>query len=244
MRRLLPGLLVASLIALSTPSRALADPPSGSAAAPARAPSADADGEHPPLGREAAAEADRRAAARDEEQAKAAAAEAERRKAAAAAREKAERKAAENAPDPMPAPPEGPYHGVVLEGKNPPPGPHAPTGRRGKSAGAQLTWLGFRVEEGVPAVFAQLSQPVVWSVEEKAGTLVYTLQSVRVPLGNNRRPLDVSAFGTAIKSVVAAPRGRDVVLTIVGAGGRLSHRERNKDAPDGYKFLVIELPST
>src|SRR5262249_13032852 len=150
----------------------------------------DLDAEHPPIGKDAADQEARRSAAREEFAARDRSAAEARRRLAAAEREKAARKAASDAPDELPAPPEGSYRGVVLEGGNPPPGPRrAPRRQRGGSA--HLTWVGFRVEEGIPMVFVQLSQPVVRSLEERDGSLVFTLQSTTIPLRNNRRPLDV-----------------------------------------------------
>lgn len=239
---LFAALLLASGPVLADPPGKAPGPPQGSGAAAPKG--GNVDDEHPPLGKEAVERADRESAAREEARSKEAARAAAERKAQNEARERAERKAASDAPDVLPVE-EGRYRGVALEGKNPPPGHKPGAGRKARGGGAQLTWLGFRVEEGIPAVFVELSQPVVWSVDERPGSLTYTLQGVKVPLRNNLRPIDASGFGTHVQGAVVSRRGHDVLLTITGRGAaRLVHREHNRDAPEGYKFLVIELPST
>jgi hypothetical protein len=246
MLRPLIALIAGGLVAFA--ATAIAETPqkearSTGAVAPARGRDAELDAEHPPLGKDAV----RAEARRDQARQSAAADEAaalQKRKADAAATQKKARRSDDAEPDSLPVD-EGSYRGVALDTGNAPPVSRR-VGRHGRKAMAQLTWIGFRVEEGVPMVFAQLSQPVVWSVEEKPGSLVYTLQAVGVPLSNNRRPLDVSAFGTGVKGVVAARKGRDVTLTVTFSSQKPAkrvHRERHQDAPGGYKFLVIELPA-
>ena len=252
MPRPLSALIAGGLIALAataiaeTPQKA---PRSSSGTAPAGTRDAELDSEHPPLGKDAVqAEARRDEARRSAAEDEVAAAEKRKADAAAAAATQKKGKARDPGDDPEEAPAdEESYRGVALDAGNQPPATRH-GGRRGRRAAAQLIWVGFRIEEGVPMVFAQLSQPVVWSVEEKPDSLVYTLQTVGVPLANNRRPLDVSAFGTGVKGVVAARKGRDVTLTVTFSSGKPAakrvHRERHQDAPGGYKFLVIELPAS
>lgn len=225
MRRLLTVLMVALL-----PSGASADPPTRDA---------ELDAEHPPLGEPAMTQAARQPARRP------ASSPARKKPARPKAPPPAAAPAADPAPDgdgaPGPAR-SGHYGGVDLGADHGPPHPS----RGGRGGESQLTWIGFRVDQGVPSVFAELTRPVVWSLDEAAGTLVYTLQQTAIPLANNRRPLDVSQFGTAVQSVVASREGHDVKLVIrfapAEAGGKPAHRERNQDAPGGLKFLVIELP--
>ena len=129
------------------------------------------------------------------------------------------------------------YHGVTPGQDGPPP----PSSKfpRGKS-GPRLTWVGFNLRAGVPTVFVQLSAPVAWSLAADKGQLVYSLVGATVPLANNRRPLQVQEFGTAVKTVTARQRGRDVEVTIE-LSGPVAHVERIESAAGGMKFLVIEL---
>lgn len=129
------------------------------------------------------------------------------------------------------------YHGVTPGQDRPP--PPAPKGPPDKGF-PRVTWVGFNVRAGVPTVFVQLSRPVAWSVAEEKGQLVYTLVGADVPLANNRRPLQVQEFGTAVKTVSARKRGRDVEV-VISIGARVSHVERIENATGGMKFLVVEL---
>lgn len=128
------------------------------------------------------------------------------------------------------------YRGVRPGAPNlPPSGPHpAPKGP------AQLAWVGFEVRVGVPTVFLELTRPVTWKVVEGDGRLVVHLRSVTVPLTNNRRPLLVQEFGTAVREVVARPRGRDVEV-VIRLTHEVAHREHLEPAAGGFQLLVIEL---
>ena len=65
-----------------------------------------------------------------------------------------------------------------------------------------------------------------------------------VPLRNNRRPLEVAAFDTAVKEVSTQAKGKDVKVTIKTKGTeRPAHHERVEDAAGGFRMLVIELPA-
>jgi len=216
MRPFLSALVVAMI-----PAAAQADPPEPVAQGAGHT-DAQLDAEHPPLG-----EAQVKAAARGD-------------RIHLRPRPAAEGAAAapDTEGDDAQTGPRGHYGGVELGGPNLP--PHQPVGKGGAS---HLTWLGFRVEKGLPAVFVELSHPVVWSLEQRPGTLVYTLQQTSIPLSNNRRPIDATAFGTTVRRVVAERHGRDVQLTIrTSATVAPAHHERNEDAAGGLKFLVIELP--
>jgi hypothetical protein len=217
MRPFLSALVVAMI-----PAAAQADPPEPVAQGAGHS-DAQLDAEHPPLGDaqvKAAERADRR-----------------HRKARPAA-EGAAAAPAEGEGDDQQLGPRGHYGGVELGGPNLP-----PRQTQGKGGVSHLTWLGFRVEKGIPTVFVELSRPVVWSLDQRPGTLVYTLQQTSIPLTNNRRPVDATAFGTTVRRVVAERHGRDVQLTIrTSATVAPAHRERNEEAAGGLKFLVIELP--
>lgn len=149
--------------------------------------------------------------------------------------------AASGAPSPpaqdAPAsPPLEAYRGVRPGASNLPPQAALPAPK----GPAQLVWVGFEVRVGVPTVFLELTRPVTWKVVESDGRLVVHLRSVTVPLTNNRRPLLVQEFGTAVREVVARPRGRDVEVTI-RLTHEVAHREHLETAAGGYQLLVIEL---
>jgi hypothetical protein len=132
----------------------------------------------------------------------------------------------------------GSYHGVAPGSDTlPPRAPKLPV-----KGPVRMTFPGFQIRDGVPTVFFQLTGPVAWSVSAAHDKLVYTLTSTTVPLTNNRRPLNVSEFKTAVKAVEAKQHGRDVEVTI-RLNKKVTHKERTETAAGGYKFLVIELQS-
>lgn len=108
----------------------------------------------------------------------------------------------------------------------------------------RMTWPGFQVKEGVPTVFLEVTAAPDYQVDDAPGSLTVTLKNTTVPLKNNRRPLDVRAFDTAVQEVATAPKGRDVRVTIKTKGSeRPTHRERIEDGAGGFRLLVIELPA-
>ena len=128
------------------------------------------------------------------------------------------------------------YQGVSPGGEHlPPRAPKLPA-----KGPVRMTWPGFQVRDGVATVFLELTGDLDWSASEQPGRVVYLLRRTTVPLANNRRPLDVSAFGTVVKSVSARRKGRDVEVT-VELKQKSTHRERSGDAAGGYRMLIIEL---
>ena len=108
-----------------------------------------------------------------------------------------------------------------------------------------MTWPGFQLRNGVPTVFLELTAMPDYRIEEAPGEVTVTLRNTVVPLTNNRRPLDVTAFDTNVKMVAARRQGRDVRVTIRTRGAqRPPHREPIEDAAGGFHLLVIELPLT
>lgn len=129
------------------------------------------------------------------------------------------------------------YQGVAPGAPNlPPRAPKLPV-----AGPARMTWPGFQVKDGTPTVFLELTGAVEWSLAEKPGRLVYTLKNTTVPVRNNRRALDVSAFHGPVRFVDARPRGKDVAVT-VSTHGKVAHREHTEDAAGGFKLFVIEVP--
>lgn len=136
---------------------------------------------------------------------------------------------------------EGSYKGVAPGSSALPPHPPRLPVKRGPQ---RMTWSGFQVKNGVPTVFVETTAVPEYHVEDAPGEVVVTLKNTVVPLRNNRRPLDVSAFDTDVKEVVAQPKGHDLRVTIKTKGNeRPQHHERVEDAAGGFRMLVIELPS-
>ena len=137
---------------------------------------------------------------------------------------------------------EGTYKGVAPGAQALPPHPPRLPLKKGPQ---RMTWPGFQVKDGVPTVFLEVTAAPEYHVEDAPGSVVVTLKNTVVPLRNNRRALDVTAFATAVKEVSTASKGHDVRVTIKTKGGeRPPHHERVEDAAGGFRILVIELPSS
>ena len=106
----------------------------------------------------------------------------------------------------------------------------------------RLTWSGFQVKDGVPTVFVEVTGSPDYHVEEQKDALVVTLRNTVVPIRNNRRPLKVGFFDTAVKEIEPQQRGHVVRVLIRTPGGKPAHREHVEEAAGGFKLLVIELP--
>ncbi|MDB4970433.1 MAG: hypothetical protein JWN44_6122 [Myxococcales bacterium] len=136
---------------------------------------------------------------------------------------------------------EGAYKGVAPGAQALPPHPPRLPLKKGPQ---RMTWPGFQVKDGVPTVFLELTAAPEYHVADGPGEVVVTLKNTIVPLRNNRRALDVTAFETGVKEVSTASRGKDVRVTIKTRGGeRPQHHERVEDAAGGFRMLVIELPT-
>jgi hypothetical protein len=132
---------------------------------------------------------------------------------------------------------EGDYAGVTIGGQGLP--PHPP--KLPVKGPQRMTWPGFQVRDGVPTVFLQTTGTPDYAVHTTPGAIHVTLRGAKIQLRNNRRPLKVAEFGTAITEVTAKPHGHDVVVTIKHKG-EASHRERVEPSAGGYQLLVVELP--
>jgi hypothetical protein len=142
--------------------------------------------------------------------------------------------------DPAAPPSEG-YKGVAPGAQALPPHPPKLPIKNGPQ---RLTWSGFQIKDGVPTVFVQLTAPPDYQITEQKGALVVTLKNTVVHLKNNRRPLRVGAFETAVKDVTTRGKGRDTQVVIATKDpGVPAHRERVEAAAGGFQMLVIELPA-
>jgi hypothetical protein len=137
------------------------------------------------------------------------------------------------------APPQEGYQGVAPGAQGLPPHPPPLPIKEGPQ---RLTWSGFQVRDGVPTVFVEVTAAPDYKIEAHKGALVVTLKNTVVPLKNNRRPLRVQAFDTAVTSVEARPKGRDTQVVISLKGPVPAHRERVEAAAGGFQLLLIELP--
>jgi hypothetical protein len=136
---------------------------------------------------------------------------------------------------------DGTYKGVAPGAQALPPHPPKLPLKKGPQ---RMTWSGFQVKDGVPMVFVEVTSAPEYHVEDAPGAVIVTLKNTVVPLRNNRRPLDVAAFDTAVKEVSTQAKGKDVRVTIKTKGGeRPAHHERVEDAAGGFRMLVIELPA-
>lgn len=136
---------------------------------------------------------------------------------------------------------EGSYKGVAPGAQALPPHPPRMPVKKGPQ---RMTWPGFQVRDGVPTVFLEVTAAPEYHITAAPGEVVVTLKNTIVPLRNNRRALDVTAFDTTVKQVLTQPKGKEVRVTIKTKGGdRPSHHERVEDAAGGFRMLVIELPA-
>jgi len=136
---------------------------------------------------------------------------------------------------------DGKYKGVAPGAQALPPHPAKLPLKKGPQ---RMTWSGFQVKDGVPTVFVEVTSAPEYHVEDAPGEVVVTLKNTVVPLRNNRRPLEVAAFDTAVKEVSTQAKGKDVKVTIKTKGTeRPAHHERVEDAAGGFRMLVIELPA-
>jgi hypothetical protein len=107
----------------------------------------------------------------------------------------------------------------------------------------RMTWPGFQVRNGTPTVFLELTAMPTYHVDDGPGLVTVTLDNTIIPLRNNRRALDVTAFSTSVEKVVTQERRKKVRITIKTRGtSRPLHRERVEDAAGGFRLLVIEIP--
>lgn len=132
------------------------------------------------------------------------------------------------------------YKGVAPGRAELPPSPP----RLPLSAGPQrMTWPGFQAKDGKATVFLQLSGPVEYSINERAGALVLTLHDTVVTLRNNLRPLSVEEFRTPVRRISFEARKGTVVVTI-GIKGEVAHQERMEKAENGFSMLILQVQST
>src|SRR6478672_5725850 len=118
---------------------------------------------------------------------------------------------------------EGTYKGVAPGAQALPPHPPRLPLKKGPQ---RMTWSGFQVKDGVPTVFLEVTSAPEYHVEDAPGEVIVTLKNTVVPLHNNRRALDVTAFETAVKQVSTSSKGHDVRVTIKTKGGeRPPHHE-------------------
>jgi hypothetical protein len=129
------------------------------------------------------------------------------------------------------------YHGVAPGAQNLPPRPPKLPLKHGPQ---RLTWTGFQNKDGVPTVFLELTATPDYRVAEEKDALVVTLRNTVVPIRNNRRPLRVEDFGTAVKTVETESKG-STTRVVIHSDGPLGHNESVEPAAGGFHLLVIKL---
>ncbi|MBQ1925562.1 MAG: hypothetical protein II180_05520 [Proteobacteria bacterium] len=84
-----------------------------------------------------------------------------------------------------------------------------------KSAGNQLSWIGFMPEEGAHRIFLQTSQPTTFerlaSAQDRVEIL---LANTKLAVSNNTRELNMSYFQTPFAKAQAVRSGSDVKVTV------------------------------
>jgi hypothetical protein len=143
----------------------------------------------------------------------------------------------QSADKPVALNPGGEYHGVAPGAQHLPPRPPKMPVKKGPQ---RLTWSGFQVRDGVPTVFVEVTGSPDYHVEAQKDSLVVTLRNTVVPIRNNRRPLRVEEFGTAVKTVETEAHGATTRVVIHG-DGPLGHSERVEPAAGGFQLVVIQV---
>lgn len=99
------------------------------------------------------------------------------------------------------------YDGVGADGSGEPPR----SGALRKAKGRLITWLGFQMRaDGGSRFFLQMTQKPEFSVKKSEGRIEILLQSARIYMRNNRRPLETRFFSTPVLRSRLRGRGRDV----------------------------------
>lgn len=136
---------------------------------------------------------------------------------------------------------EGSYKGVALGAPALPPHPPRMPVKKGPQ---KMTWPGFQVRDGVPTVFLEVTAAPEYHITAAPGEVIITLKNTVVPLRNNRRSLDVTAFDTTVKEIVTQPKGQETRVIIKTRGNdRPEHHERVEDAAGGFRMLLVQIPS-
>jgi hypothetical protein len=131
------------------------------------------------------------------------------------------------------------YQGVAPGKANEPPR----AGAVRKADTALLTWPGFQMlPNGGSRVFLQVSKDPRFEVREETGRFVVLLESTRVHLRNNRRPLETRYFNTPVRRVRVERRDKKVAV-VLELRGQAVPRVRTEPGPDGtFHFLYVEFP--
>jgi hypothetical protein len=143
----------------------------------------------------------------------------------------------QSAANPMQLNPGEAYKGVAPGAPNLPPHPPKMPVRKGPQ---RLTWSGFQLKDGVPTVFLELTGPPDYEIQDTPKGIVVTLKNTVAPLKNNRRPLRLRYFNTAVKDVEAKGHGKNLRVTI-RTDGRITHKEHVEPAAGGFQMLLIEI---
>ena len=66
-----------------------------------------------------------------------------------------------------------------------------------------VNWIGFQQFREASRIFIKTTEPVKYRIESvKADLIVLVIENARIPLANNRRPLDTHFFDSPIVAIV------------------------------------------
>ncbi len=115
-------------------------------------------------------------------------------------------------------------------------------GARGARSVPVVTWPGFQmVPNGSRIFLAMTAQPVVTVTRPAAHQVVYHLESARVFLSNNRRPLITESFETPVQRTFLRTRGRGVDL-VIELRADAEPRMSQESGAQGLSYLFVDLP--
>lgn len=104
-----------------------------------------------------------------------------------------------------------------------------------------LTWPGFQLgADGSSRVFVQTSAPVEFDSEAQPRRFVLRLKGIKVPLSNNRRPLETKFFATPVTRVRLARRGRDT-LVILELREAATPQVYARQEGDGQSYVYVDF---
>lgn len=115
------------------------------------------------------------------------------------------------APETAPAPVSPEYHGVTPPKRMQPEN----AGDFAKTAGNQLTWIGFMPEKNVHSVFVQTTSPTKFERLASPGNRVELLVTgTKLAVNNNERELDMKYFKSPFVKAYARPQGKNIHVTV------------------------------
>ena len=114
------------------------------------------------------------------------------------------------------------------------------TGRAGQRA--VVAWPGFQMTPNGSRVFVATTRAVTVSgPQHTPGRYTYVLGAAYIPLSNNRRPLDTSAFETPIDRAYVRQHGRDAELVIETRSDSAPQMTQQNASGNGLSYLFFDF---